>query len=187
MSRVIVIAGPSGSGKNTICNELIRRHPEFCRLITATTRPPRDGEIDGKDYHFFSQERFDAEQMAGNIPEHRYVPATNTYYGIFKPDVDRQLVSGKTVLATVDIVGAKYLKEQYGALTIFIMPESLAQFHARIKTRSHMSDHEFEARMKITDEEIRVHSPWYDYRVINADGALIETVNRVEQIIEDHF
>ncbi|MHB1086812.1 MAG: nucleoside/nucleotide kinase family protein, partial [Minisyncoccota bacterium] len=81
--QVIVIAGPSGSGKNAIISRILERYHNGVRLVTATTRVMRPGEVDGVDYHFFTQERFDQELSAGHIPEHRFVPALGTYYGIY--------------------------------------------------------------------------------------------------------
>ncbi len=184
MHNVIVLAGPSGSGKNAIMNELLKRFGNTERLVTTTTRAPRPGEVDGVDYHFFTQDRFDSEMSQGNIPEHRFVPALNTSYGIYKPDLDTKIAAGKIVIAQVDIEGARYLKEAYGATTFFIMPESLEQFRGRLKARNpEWTDKEFDARMKITEEELRVHAPQYDHRVVNADGALQETVDNVVEIL----
>lgn len=183
--QVVVIAGPSGSGKNAIISAIMERNPGKCaRLVTATTRLPRPGEQDGVDYLFFSQDRFDAELAAGNIPEHRYVPALGTYYGVYIPELERHMAQGEIVFAQVDIEGARYLKERYGATTIFIMPESLEQFRGRLRARNpEWSQKEFDERMKITQEELRVHAPQYDYRVINADGALAETTEQVLEIM----
>lgn len=183
--QVVVLAGPSGSGKNAIIGTLMARYPNVTRLVTATTRTMRPGEEDGVDYYFFSQERFDSEMSAGNIPEHRYVPSLDTYYGTYLPDLEKKLAEGKIIFAQVDIEGARLLKEKYGATTIFIMPESLEQFRGRLRARNpEWSSKEFEARMHITEEEIRVHAPQYDYRVVNADGALQETVQRVVDILK---
>ncbi len=184
MKQVIVIAGPSGSGKNAVINALLERNPNCVRLVTATTRPPRPSEREGVDYYFLSQEQFDAELATGNIPEHRYVPALNTYYGTYLPDLEKKISQKKIVFAQVDIEGARLLKERYNATTIFIMPESLEQFRARLKARNpEWSKIEFDARMKITEEEMRVHAPQYDYRVINADGKLEETLSQVMDIM----
>lgn len=182
--QVVVIAGPSGSGKNAIIREIMAAHPHCDRLVTATTRLVRPGEVDGVDYFYFSVERFDSEMAAGNILEHRYVPHLDTHYGIYKPDLDTKLAEGKIVFAQVDIIGARFLKQNYGATTIFIMPESIEQFRGRLKARNpEWNQKEFDARMQITEEEIRVHSPEYDYRVINADGSLPQTVSEVVEIL----
>jgi len=182
--QVVVIAGPSGSGKNAIISRILAAHKNCVRLVTATTRGPRPGETDGVDYHFFTQERFDSEFSAGHIPEHRFVPALQTSYGIYTPDLDRHIKAGHIVFAQVDIEGARFLKQTYHATTIFIMPESLEQFQGRLRARNpEWTEKEFAARMKVTEEELRVHAPEYDYRVVNADGALAETVQNVLEIL----
>lgn len=182
--QVVVIAGSSGSGKNAVINEILKRYRNCVRLVTATTRKIRPGERDGVDYRFLSQEQFDTELSTGNIPEHRYIPALDTYYGIYLPDLEKRIKEGRIVFAQVDIEGARLLKERYRATTIFIMPESLEQFRARLYTRSpEWSDKEFRARMKISEEELRVHAPQYDYRVVNADGKLEDTARDVVDIM----
>lgn len=182
--QVVVIAGPSGSGKNAVIDAILRICPNCSRLVTATTRLKRPNEQEGVDYYFLSQERFDEELKAGNIPEHRFVPGLNTYYGTYIPDLDKQIKEGKIVFAQVDIEGAKYLKEKYNAVTIFIMPESIEQFKMRLRARSpEWSKKEFEERMQITEEELKVHSPQYDYRVVNADGTLSKTAEDILAIL----
>ncbi len=183
--QVVVIAGPSGSGKNAIISEIQRTYPHISRLVTATTRSKRPSEKDGVDYHFLTQEKFDSELSAGNIPEHRFVPGLGTYYGTYIPDLDKQIAEGKIVFAQVDIEGAKYLKKKYNAVTIFIMPESIGQFKMRLRSRSpEWSKKEFEERMHITENELRVHAPQYDYRVINADGMLPQTAEQIVAILK---
>lgn len=178
--QVVVVAGPSGSGKNSVVSSIIERNSNCERLVTATTRAMRPGEVDGVDYHFFSQERFDAERAAGRIGEHRYVPGLGTSYGIYLPDLEARIKAGHLVFAPVDIEGARFLKQRYGATTIFLLPESIEQFHTRLRARNpEWSQKEFDERMKITDTELRVHAPQYDYRVVNADGSLPETVEKV--------
>jgi len=182
--QVVVIAGPSGSGKNAIIGEILKTHSNCTRLVTATTRAMRPGEVDGIDYHFMSQERFDEELASGHIAEHRFVPALGTYYGTYLPDLEKRVKEGQIVFAQVDIEGAKLLKERYNATTIFIMPESLEQFRGRLRARNPEWSHkEFEARMKITENEVRVHAPQYDYRVVNADGKLQETALEIVDIM----
>ncbi len=182
--QVVVIAGPSGSGKNAIIGKIIEKAPHCVRLVTATTRMMRPGEQDGVDYHFFTPEKFDEELAAGHIPEHRFVPALNTYYGIYLPELENRIKEGKIIFAQVDIEGAKLLKERFNATTIFIMPESLEQFRGRLRVRNpEWSDKEFETRMKITEDEVRLHSPQYDYRVVNADGKLEETAAEIMEIM----
>ncbi len=183
--QILVIAGPSGSGKNTLIRELMRLHPGTDVLVTATTRTARAGETDGKDYYFFSQERFDEELSAGNIAGERFAPLFGgTHYGIYLPDLRKRLLTSKIIFAPVDITGAEYLKEAYDATTIFLMPESVEAYRRRIRVRNpDMSQVELDLRMKITDTEMRVHAPQFDYRVVSADGALIDVAAQVVDIL----
>lgn len=186
MKKVAVIAGPSGSGKNAVIRTLLEQHPKCARLVTATTRVQRAGETDGEDYYFFPIERFDAETATGTIVGTRFVPLFGgAHYGIYVPDLKKKMEVASTVFAAVDITGAEWLKNNHKATTIFIMPESLEDFRARLRARNpEWSDREFEMRMKITEDEVRMHAPQYDYRVVNADGLLNATVERVVEILK---
>src|ERR1700742_4854258 len=97
--RVVVIAGPSGSGESTITNQLIGRFPaKLVRLVTATSRPPREGEKPGVDYHFFTKEEFQKHIASGDIIEYTYIENRDTYYGTYKPDLEEKLQSGHVVI-----------------------------------------------------------------------------------------
>lgn len=183
--RIVVIAGPSGSGKNTIISHLLKLIPDATRTVTATTRLARAGEQDGDDYYFFDNDRFDKEIGLGNIAGQRFVPLQGgIHYGIYLPDLKKRLMHSHTIFAPVDITGAEYLKEEYRALTIFIVPEAFSEYKLRIRSRQpEMSEHEFDLRMKIADQELRIHAPKYDYRIVNAGGMLDESVHEALEII----
>lgn len=183
--NVVVIAGPSGSGKNAVIGRLLARIPHSSALVTATTRAKRSGEEDGVDYHFLPEERFMQELDSGNIPEHRFVPELGTHYGLYKPDLDARLAKGDTVFAHVDIVGARYLKQHYRAVIVFLLPESLDSLRGRIRaSRPDVSEDELEKRMQVAKREMDEHAPEYDYRVVNADGKLDEAVADVIEILK---
>lgn len=184
MKNVVIIAGPSGSGKDAILRELLKRCPNTTRMVTAVTRAPRPGEQDGIDYHFMTNERFKEEMEKGNILEHYYRAETDTYYGTYKPDIEARIESGKVVLCQIQIVGAKYFKEHYGATTFFIMPPSVDAFEKRVRARAPMSDVEWQERLTITQEEVQHDAPWYDYRITNEDGKLSEAVDEVVAILK---
>jgi len=121
----------------------------------------------------------------GDIPEHRFVKTLNTYYGIYLPDLEGKMKTHAVVFAQVDIIGARLLKERYGATTIFIMPENIEQFGARLRARNpEMSDREFDTRMDIAQKELHEHAPEYDYRVTNADGQLLQAADEVVEILQ---
>jgi guanylate kinase len=182
--QVVVIAGPAGSGKDSIAREIVRRFPNAVMMVTATTRAMRPGEAQGVNYYFFSNDEFKKELEAGNIPEHYHRTETDTYYGAYEPDIDAKLESGKIIFAVVQIVGAKYLKEKYNATTIFIMPPSLDAFEKRVRERSPMSDVEWQERLKFTQNEVASEAPWYDYRIANEDGKLEHAVDEVVGILK---
>lgn len=181
--QVVVIAGPAGSGKDSIIRGVIERYSNAAFGLTSTTRAPRPGEEHGVNYFFFSEEEFLKERDAGNIPEWYFREQTKTYYGLYKPNLDKQISEGKVVFFQIQIVGAKYLKEHYSATTIFIMPPSLDAFEKRIRARSPMSDAEWQERREFTEREVREEAPWYDYRIVNEDGKLDEAVDQVVEIL----
>lgn len=184
--KVVVIAGPSGSGKNTVINELLQRYPRAARLVTATTRMKRPEEQDGVDYYFFDINRFDSEESQGHIHGKRFLNLFGgVHYGIYAPDLEQKLQSASIIFAPVDITGAEWLKQNYNATTIFIMPESLEEYRVRIRARNpEMSDREFDERVKITERELHVDSERYDHRIVNTGGMLSQTVDHVVEILQ---
>lgn len=184
--KVIVLAGPSGSGKNTLISEIKVRFPNIATLTTVTTRPQRPYEVNGEDYYFYSIDDFDREVQMGHIKGERYVPLFGgVHYGIYLPDLEKKLETATAVIASVDITGAEWLKKEYGALTIFITAESFDQYRTRLHNRSRdMSQKEFDMRMKIAREEIGIHAERYDYQVVSAEGGLHELTERVLEIIK---
>jgi len=184
--QVVVIAGPAGSGKDSIARELVKRCPNVTLMVTATTRVRRVGEKEAENYYFFTNEAFLKQLAAGNIPEHYYRGITDTYYGTYKPDIEQKIASGKIVVAVVQIVGAKYLKEHYGATTIFIMPPSLDTLEKRVRDRARapVSDIEWKERAEFAKREIADEAPWYDYRISNEDGKLDHATEEVVAILK---
>lgn len=184
-ARVVVIAGPTGSGKNSILEALVEKLPHAVRLVTATTRPPRPGELHGKDYFFMDTDSFRKAREAGDIVEERYVAATEAYYGIYKPFLETALERGAIVLAQVDIIGARYLKEMYGALTLFVTVSDAAEYERRIRARHpEITDAEVAARLAIALREVISDKHWYDYCIENNRDALGKAVEDALAIIE---
>lgn len=183
LRQVVAIAGPAGSGKDSIIRGVLARCPNTVFAINATTRAPRPSEAQGVNYHFLSKEEFLKKVEDGSIPEHYHRVETDTYYGLYKPDLDAKIAEGKVVLFQIQIVGAKYLKERYDAATFFIMPPALDAFEHRVRSRAPMSDAEWEERKKFTEREVREEAPWYDYRITNEDGKLDSAVEEVIDIL----
>jgi guanylate kinase len=183
--QVVVIAGPTGSGETTITNEIVKRFPEKVkRLVTATTRAPRAGEKNGVDYYFLNDEEFAREKEKGGILESTYITNRNTYYGTYAQDLKEKISSGKIVVVNPDIVGARYFKENFNAVAIFIVPESLDAIERRIKERNpELSERDIAKRRANAEAEIRNEESFYDYKVVNADGKLEKAVEEVVAIL----
>lgn len=184
--QVAVISGPTGSGETTITNEIIARFPKRAsRLVTATTRPPRDEEVNGRDYYFLSKDEFKQATLDGRIPEYTYTENRDTYYGSYMPDLEEKLVKGQVVLINVDIVGAKYYKNRFDSVNIFVVPENLEALERRIRERSPgLSESEIQHRKENATREIEKEKSYYDYVVVNADGKLKAAVEEIVEILK---
>jgi guanylate kinase len=183
--QIVILAGPTGSGKDTIADEIIKKCSNCVLLTTATTRKMRPGEVDGVSYHFLTKEKFLEELENGNIPEHQYREGTDTYYGTYLPDLSMKMNNGSVVIGNVQIIGARYLKKHMNAITIFLHPKPKGILEARIRERDpNISDLEVNERLDIAITEIKVHAPWYDYTVDNIDGKLDDAVDDVIKILQ---
>lgn len=184
--KMLIIAGPTGSGESTITNAIIEKYPnKFARLITATTRPPRNNEQHEVNYYFLSEEDFKNGIENGDILEYTYVPNRNVYYGSYKPDLEKKFSEGKIVIGNLDIVGARFFKEHYNALTIFILPESLESLRNRLQKRDvDITEQELDKRIENARREIDEEKDFYEYEIINADGKLNEAIQQTVDILQ---
>lgn len=183
--QVVVIAGPTGSGKDSIIQGILSRFSNCSRLITATTRTKRPGETDGVSYHFLTKEKFLEELENGNILEYNYRKNLDTYYGTYKPALEEQLASGNNIFAQVQIIGARYLKEHYGAILIFIRPSSFETLEARIRERDKtLTDTELHERIEIARQEVEEDAKEYDYSILNEQGKLQEAIDNTVEILK---
>lgn len=183
--KVLVIAGPTGSGESTITNKLIEQFPKsFRRLVTATTRAPRGGEKNGIDYYFFSKEEFHDRKIQGDMLETTYVTNRDIHYGTFAPDLAEKLEAGFIVIVNPDIVGARFYKEHYNATTIFIAPRDLETLSNRLKSRNpDIPPEELASRLENAKNEMENERSFYDHAVINEDGKLDEAVAEVTSML----
>lgn len=134
--RLVVMSGPSGSGKTTIKARL-RRHPDVRVAVTVTTRPPRTGEVDGRDYHFVSREEFLRKQQAGLFAETNDVFGTGHLYGSLRAEIDAELAQpGRVLLIEVDVTGARHLRDAgYDGTYVFIAPPRMDELERRLRSR----------------------------------------------------
>lgn len=177
---LIVVSGPSGAGKDTICRKLLKNNPQIKASISATTRKPRLGEEDEVDYFFISKEKFKRMISEGSFLE--YATVYDNYYGTPKQYVMNNLENGNDVLLEIDIVGALQIKERFkDAVFIFILPPSLEELRNRIVGRGTESQSDIEKRYGAAISEIKQVIK-YDYAVINDD--VFEAVEDIETIIK---
>jgi guanylate kinase len=187
-SNIFIISGPTGVGESAITKAIIECFPNFTRLITATSRPPRLNEKNGIDYYFFSKQEFENELGKGNILEYTYVTNRDTYYGTYKTDLSNKLADGFNIIINPDIVGTKFYKKNYNAVTIFIKPDSLENLKRRLLKRdTSISDDELQKRLDNAENEIRNEEHFYDYSVINEEGELEKTIEKVAEIIRNNI
>jgi len=184
---LVLISAPSGAGKTTLCDLLLATLPNLTRAITCTTRPPRPGEKDGVDYHFFTAEEFLKRLHAGNFLEHATVYGNS--YGILKSELLGKLRDGKDVLLNVDVQGAATIREQAktepelqrALVTIFLTPPSVAVLEQRLRKRGADAAAVIQKRLAVAKQEI---SQWknFDYLLISGDKP--EDLRRALAIIE---
>ena len=186
-----IISGPSGVGKDTIIDMMRQReaenghHDERYYLVTVTTREPREGEVDGVDYHFVSREEFLALRAARGFLEANEVHGN--WYGSPRQPVRDALAAGKDVILKIDVQGAQVVKEQVTeALLIFGIPPSLETLFARLRTRATETADQLELRQRNAAIELARQDD-YDHVVVNETGEVVSTAERIEEIIaEEH-
>lgn len=160
----IIISSPSGGGKTTIVNELLKRDKKLSRVITATTRAPRTGEVDGEDYHFWPARRF--ENAVKNKLMAEWAKVHVDYYGIPKASIDTVMKNKRIPVLVIDVQGAKTIRKTYkDAISIFIAPPSMAVLKKRIAARGDGTK-DIKVRMESAKKEM-AQIKFYDYLAIN--------------------
>lgn len=174
----IIVSSPSGAGKTTIVDAVLKRNKTVSRVITATTRAPRKGEKDGVDYHFWTIKQFEQAIKKGQMLE--WAQVHTHYYGIPKKSVDTLLKKGVCPILVIDVQGARTVKNEYPqAATVFIVPPSLKELKKRILGRNDNTQ-DIEIRLETAKKEMQ-ELDRYDYALLNDD--LEKAVNDMAGIV----
>lgn len=178
--KLIVLTGPSGVGKGTLMQKLLAQHPQLYYSVSATTRSPRPGEIDGKSYFFITPNSFQELVAQGEFLE--WAEFAGNYYGTPRAAVLQQIQLGRSVILEIELAGARQIKASYpDALSIFILPPSFLELENRIRARGQDSDEAITRRLNRAKEEIKAASE-FDIQIVNDDFAT--TLNELETILK---
>ena len=184
---LIVISAPSGGGKTTLCLQLLAHHPEMTRAITCTTRPPRVGEIEGRDYYFIDKNEFARRVQAGAFLEHAIVHGQS--YGTPKPEVLDKLRAGQDVLLNIDVQGAATICARamadadlrHALVTVFLTPATVRELEERLRRRGTDSPEQLEKRLAAARHEIE---QWTKFQYLILSTTIAEDLRRMESIID---
>ena len=176
---LFVLSGPSGSGKGTAIKELMGRRP-LKLSVSATTRAPRPGEVDGVQYYFLSKEEFERRIADGEMLE--YVNSCGNYYGTPKAPVEESLAAGQDVLLEIEVTGAKNIRTLAPEATLlFVIPPSMKELRRRLEGRGTEDAATIERRLAVAKEELRQYG-LYDYVVLN--DTVESCADQIETIME---
>jgi len=165
---LLVLSSPSGAGKTTITRRLLERDPSLSLSVSVTTRPPRPGEVDGKDYRFIDRAKFDRMVAEGELLEHAAV--FGHCYGTPRQPIEAAIAAGRDIVTDIDWQGTQQVKASLrdDLVTVFILPPTNAALEARLRTRAQVSDAVVAQRMAKSSEEMS-HWPEYGYVIVNDD------------------
>jgi len=178
-AQLFIVSGPSGSGKTTVVEHLLREVPGLLFSVSCTTRAPRAGEQDGRDYHYVSRPEFGRMISAGDFLE--YANVFGELYGTPRRNLDAAAQQGKDLVLDIDVQGARQVKNQLPqAVAILLVPPSATVLEQRLRQRAQDSPDIIRRRLDRAREEIESYST-YDYLVVNHD--LAETCSQVKAIV----
>lgn len=182
MAKVFVITGPSGVGKGTLISKLLERVPDLELSVSATTREPRAGEVDGRDYHFLTAEEFDQRIEREDFLE--FATYSGNRYGTLRSEVRKRLDAGHSVVLEIEVQGASQVRAAMReSVQVFIVPPDPAVLRKRLESRGTDSAEAINARLKVAEVELAAQGD-FDHLVVNADldraAADLEGIVRAE-------
>jgi guanylate kinase len=177
---MLVLSSPSGAGKTSIARALLESDSKIAMSVSATTRPPRPGEVDGKDYHFVATSQFQDMVSQGQFLEHARV--FDNFYGTPKAPVEREMGAGRDVLFDIDWQGTQQLAQnaRLDLVSVFVLPPSVGELERRLRGRAQDPEEVVKKRMSKAADEMS-HWPEYDYVIVNRE--LEESIAEIRAIL----
>ena len=187
---LLIVSGPAGSGKTTLCDRMLAEEPVIQRVVTATTRPPRAGEQHQVDYYFFDHATFEAKVAAGAFYEWAHVHTNR--YGTLKSEIQDKLAAGTDLLLNIDVQGAATFRQagredpllQGKVVTVFIMPPSMEELENRLRERSTDDEAEIQRRLGVARQEVQEREH-YEHCILSGtrdeDFAALHEIYREEK------
>ena len=183
--KLVIISGPSGAGKSTVVRELIQKARLPLRLsVSATTRTPRPGEVDGREYYFLTKEEFDRRRQNNEFLECKEVFGRGHWYGTLRTPVMSGIEEGNWVILEIDVQGALHVFENNpDAVSIFVHPGSMIELERRLRNRQTEDEAAIARRLEVARDEL-AYRHRYKYEVVN--HTVDSTVEMIQQLLEQH-